>query len=81
MTPLVGFLVTVWAWTIFSSIDPLVRYVIPALHSVQYFYFVWLMKRNEARAHQGPPHFGRPPGVRRARIDDSRDARAAEVVG
>lgn len=61
---LVGFLVTVWAWTIFSAADPLVRYVIPALHSVQYFYFVWLMKRNEARAEEGPPHFGRPVATR-----------------
>jgi hypothetical protein len=66
--PLAGFLVTVWAWTIFSSADPLVRYLIPALHSVQYFYFVWLMKRNEALAEEGPPHFGRPVGVRLALV-------------
>ena len=39
-------------------------YVIPALHSVQYLYFVWLMKRNEARAEEGPPAFGRPVAVR-----------------
>jgi hypothetical protein len=64
IAPLVGLLVTVWSWTIFSSIDPLLRYVIPALHSVQYFFFVWLMKRNEARAHEGPPSFGRPVAVR-----------------
>ena len=64
--PLAGFLVTVWAWTIFTSADPLVRYVIPALHSVQYFYFVWLMKRNEALAEEGPPRFGRPVRTRLA---------------
>lgn len=64
LAPLAGLLVTVWSWTIFSSIDPLLRYVIPALHSVQYFFFVWLMKRNEARAHEGPPSFGRPVAVR-----------------
>lgn len=64
LAPLGGFLVTIWAWTIFSSIDPVVRYLIPALHSVQYFYFVWLMKRNEARADEGPPSFGRPVAVR-----------------
>lgn len=64
--PLAGFLVTVWAWTIFSSADPLVRYVIPALHSLQYFYFVWLMKRNEALSEEGPPRFGRPVRVRLA---------------
>jgi hypothetical protein len=62
--PLVGLLVTVWSWTIFSSIDPLLRYVIPALHSIQYLYFVWLMKRNQARAAEGPPTFGRPVHVR-----------------
>lgn len=58
-TPLVGFLATIWGWTIFSSIDPLVRYAVPALHSLQYLYFVWLMSRNQARAAEaellGPP--------------------------
>ncbi len=62
--PLSGLLITIWAWTIYSSIDPLIRYVIPALHSIQYLYFVWLMKRNEARAAEGPPTFGRPVAVR-----------------
>ncbi len=62
--PLIGFFVTIWSWTVFSSFDPLLRYVIPALHSVQYLYFVWLMKRNEARAEEGPPSFGRPVAVR-----------------
>ncbi|HVH41237.1 MAG TPA: hypothetical protein VM925_02805 [Labilithrix sp.] len=64
LAPLSGLLITVWSWTIFSSIDPLVRYVIPALHSIQYLYFVWLMKRNEARDGEGPPAFGRPVAVR-----------------
>jgi hypothetical protein len=63
-TPLIGFLVTIWFWTIYTTIDPLVRYVIPALHSLQYMYFVWLMKRNEARAHEGEPHFGPPVHTR-----------------
>lgn len=56
-------LFTIWSWTIFSSFDPLVRYAIPALHSLQYFYFVWLVNRNRARAHEGPPNFGRPVAV------------------
>jgi hypothetical protein len=64
IAPLSGFLITVWSWTIYSSIDPLVRYLIPALHSIQYLYFVWLMKRNEAREAEGPPSFGRPVAVR-----------------
>jgi hypothetical protein len=62
--PLAGFLITVWAWSIFSSVDPVLQYLIPGLHSVQYLYFVWLMKRNEARAEEGPPSFGRPVAVR-----------------
>lgn len=66
IVPLSGLLITVWSWTIFSSLDPLVQYVIPLLHAVQYFYFVWLMKRNEASAEEGPPAFGRPVRVRLA---------------
>jgi hypothetical protein len=62
--PLLGFLVTIWSWTIFSSVDRLLQYVIPALHSIQYLYFVWLMKRNEARADASATSFGRPPAVR-----------------
>jgi hypothetical protein len=62
--PLTGLLVTVWSWTIYSSADRLIQYLIPALHSIQYLYFVWLMKRNEARAAEGPPLFGRPAAVR-----------------
>jgi hypothetical protein len=64
LAPLAGLLITVWSWTIYSSVDRLVQYVIPALHSIQYMYFVWLMKRNEARAEEGPPSFGRPAAVR-----------------
>jgi hypothetical protein len=60
VAPLVGFLASVWLWTVYSGIDPLFMYLIPALHSLQYLYFVWLMKRNQARAHEGPPSFGRP---------------------
>lgn len=64
--PLVGFLITVWLWTVYSSLDRLMVYVIPALHSVQYLYAVWLLKRNEARAAEGPPLFGKPTGLRLA---------------
>jgi hypothetical protein len=61
LAPLVGFFCSVWFWTVFSGIDPLFMYLIPALHSAQYLYFVWLLKRNQARAHEGPPSFGKPP--------------------
>jgi hypothetical protein len=63
LAPLTGFFSAVWLWTVWSGIDPVFMYLIPALHSVQYLYFVWLLKRNQARAHEGPPSFGRPPGV------------------
>ena len=63
LAPLTGLLCSVWLWTVYSGIDPLFMYLIPALHSVQYLYFVWLLKRNQARAHEGPPQFGRPPAT------------------
>jgi hypothetical protein len=56
-TPLTALLCSIWSWSIYSSIDPLVRYVTPALHSAQYLYFVWLLKDNEAREREGPPWF------------------------
>jgi len=64
LAPVTGLLVTVWLWTIYSSFDPVMRYLIPALHSIQYLYFVWLLRRNEARAAEGPPSFGKPTAVR-----------------
>lgn len=48
-TPLVAFLVSLWAWLIFSGIDPLLRYLTPALHALQYLWFVRLLKTNESR--------------------------------
>lgn len=50
LSPIGGLLISVWMWMVYSDLDPLLAYVIPALHSIQYLYFVWLMKRNEARA-------------------------------
>lgn len=66
LAPLSVLLVTVWLWTVYSSIDPLMVYVIPALHSLQYLYFVWLLKRNQAREAEGPPSFGKPAPLRLA---------------
>jgi hypothetical protein len=63
-TPLTALLCSIWSWSIYSSIDPLVVYVIPALHSIQYLYFVWLMKGNEARDREGPPWFETSSRVR-----------------
>jgi len=60
LAPLLGFLVSIWLWSIFSSVDPLMVYLVPALHSLQYLYFVGLLERNRARAGEAAPHFGRP---------------------
>jgi hypothetical protein len=64
LTPLTALLSSVWIWSIYSSVDPLVVYAIPALHSAQYLYFVWLMKGNEAREREGPPWFERSASTR-----------------
>jgi hypothetical protein len=58
--PIAAYLSTLWLWSIGSALDPLVRYVIPALHAVQYFYFVALLRWTEAQSEEGPPRFGRP---------------------
>src|SRR5262249_4807075 len=63
-TPLVAFLASVWAWSIYSGVDPLVRYMVPALHSVQYLYFVWMLQRNEARERERAPWFETSARVR-----------------
>jgi hypothetical protein len=62
--PFLGFVITIWLWTVYTSIDRLMMYIIPALHSLQYLYMVWLLKRNEAREAEGPPLFGRPTALR-----------------
>src|SRR5262249_17954933 len=56
-TALTGLFCSVWSWSIYSGSDPLVRYLIPALHSVQYLYFVGLLKGNQAREREGAPWF------------------------
>ena len=58
--PLLAYLITIWLWTVFTALDPLVRYAIPAFHALQYGYFVWLLSRNEAHHNEGPPAFGPP---------------------
>jgi hypothetical protein len=64
LTPLTAFLCSIWAWSVYSSVDPLVRYMIPALHSLQYLYMVWLLKRNEAREREAAPWFEAASGAR-----------------
>ncbi|MFT3923943.1 MAG: hypothetical protein QM778_15525 [Myxococcales bacterium] len=64
LTPLLAYLSSIWLWSVYSSLDPLVRYAIPALHSLQYLYMVWLLKRAEAQEREGPPWFEKPVSVR-----------------
>ncbi len=52
-----GFLMSIWLWTVYSGFDPLIAYVIPGLHSLQYWYFVYLLKKNEG---QSPEHAASP---------------------
>jgi hypothetical protein len=55
LAPLTGYLAALWSWTVYSRVEPLVVYVIPALHSIQYLYFVWLLKSAEDGAEQERP--------------------------
>jgi hypothetical protein len=64
VTPLTAMLASIWSWSVYSSIDPLVVYVTPALHSIQYLYFVWLLRGNQAREREGPPWFERSAKTR-----------------
>jgi hypothetical protein len=58
--------VSIWIWTVYSRLDPLLAYVIPALHSLQYLYFVGLLTSNQAREAAGPPSFKGNPRLRLA---------------
>jgi hypothetical protein len=66
LAPLSAFFSSVWIWVVFSSLDPLVRYVIPALHCIQYLYFVWLLRGNEALERERAPFFEPSVGARLA---------------
>ncbi|HEY3665468.1 MAG TPA: hypothetical protein VGL19_05685 [Polyangiaceae bacterium] len=64
LAPLTGLLMSVWVWSIYSSADPLLVYVIPALHSLQYLYFVWLLTHNRSKGSAGEAYFGPSPRQR-----------------
>ncbi len=63
-TPLSALLVSVWLWSIYSGVDPLVRYMNPALHSLQYLFVVYLLKGAQAREREGAPWFEMSANVR-----------------
>lgn len=56
-TPFVAYFCSIWVWSVYSGLDPLVRYMVPALHSLQYLFMVHLLKSNQAEEREGPPHF------------------------
>jgi hypothetical protein len=64
---LAAFCCSVWLWTVYTRLDPLFAFWIPALHSLQYLYFVALLRRNAALEAAGPPsfkgHVGRQLGL------------------
>jgi hypothetical protein len=64
LSPLTGLLVSIWAWSVYSSADPLLVYAIPALHSLQYLYFVWLLRSTRAREEARERELG-PSAARR----------------
>ena len=55
--PLACFAISLWIWTVYTRLDPLLAYFIPAFHSLQYLYFVGLLSGGRARAAAGPPSF------------------------
>jgi hypothetical protein len=61
---LAGYFSALWVWTVYSRAEPLVVYMIPALHSLQYLYFVWLLKVGEGHTAEGLPFDSRPAGVK-----------------
>jgi hypothetical protein len=53
LIPLTGYLVSIHLWLVFSHFNALFAYIIPALHSLQYWFFVALLEKGrdrEARA-------------------------------
>ena len=46
---LAGLLVSIWLWVVYSNINDAFGYFIPALHSIQYFFFVGVLKFNQAK--------------------------------
>jgi hypothetical protein len=64
LSALSGYFSALWVWTVYSRAEPLVVYLIPALHSAQYLYFVWLLKRGEAEGAALRPFESRSFGAR-----------------
>jgi hypothetical protein len=52
LAPLAGLFVTLYLWVVWTGINEAFGYLIPALHSIQYLFFVFLLERGRARAGQ-----------------------------
>jgi hypothetical protein len=55
LAALLGYFSALWIWTVYSRAEPLVVYAIPALHSLQYLYFVWLLRSGDAHTTERQP--------------------------
>ncbi|VAV93035.1 hypothetical protein MNBD_ALPHA06-795 [hydrothermal vent metagenome] len=50
ITPLAGLFVTLYLWVVWTGLNEAFSYLIPALHSVQYLFFVFLLETGRARS-------------------------------
>jgi hypothetical protein len=57
LAALSGYLVSIWLWTAFSRWEPLMAYLIPALHGIQYGFFVLTLRRRQAQLQSSEPPF------------------------
>ncbi|PHR55294.1 MAG: hypothetical protein COA47_14220 [Robiginitomaculum sp.] len=61
IAPLAGLFVTLYLWVVWTGINEAFGYLIPALHSVQYLFFVFMLERGRAKAEGSKPANG--PGL------------------
>ncbi|MBL1431324.1 MAG: hypothetical protein COA60_007455 [Robiginitomaculum sp.] len=49
LAPLFGLFITLYLWVVWTNVNEAFSYLIPALHSVQYLFFVYLLEKNRAK--------------------------------
>jgi len=53
LAPVAGLFITLYLWVVWTGFNEAFSYLIPALHSVQYLFFVYLLERGRARSNAG----------------------------
>lgn len=53
IAPVSGLFITLYLWVVWTGLNEAFSYLIPALHSVQYLFFVYLLERGRARSQAG----------------------------